>query len=114
MDPKKTAEIAKSTKDTSVRDLTQIFLVSSDMTETLNQLSSVLQGTVLTLESGVYLFDNPSVRIVVIVDCHISLLPGSYLVIPKIQTNAIKTIVICGEEYLVISETAETKLLMRK
>lgn len=114
MDPMAAAEIVEITKDHSTGEVTQVFVVSSDVSETVNKLSSVLQGTISAVESGVYLFDSPSLRIIVVVDTHISLSPGSYLVIPKIQTNATKTVVICGEEYLVISETSDVKLLMRK
>ena len=114
MDPIAAAEIVKTTKDHSTGGVTQVLVVSSDVSETVNKLSSVLQGIVSTVESGVYLFDSPSLRIIVVVDTHISLSPGSYLVIPKIQTNATKTVVICGEKYLVISEASDIKLLMRK
>ena len=114
MDPVFAAEILKRTKDNYNQELTQVFVVSSDVTETINKLSSVLQGVVSTIENGVYLFDNTSLKILVIVDSYTSLSPGSYLIIPKNKTKATKIVEICGEEYLVVSDTNDVNLLMHK
>lgn len=114
MDSMTAAEIVKTIKYGFLKNLTQVFIVSSDVTETLKKLSMVLKGVVSTIENGVYLFDSGSLKIVIIVDSLTSLSPGSYLVIPQVQTNATKTVVICGEEYLIVSETQDVKLLMHK
>ena len=92
----------------------RVVIVTNDIAGTLNELSTIIQGSLITLGSGIYKYIGVSFEMLIILASHCNLAVGSYLVIPQSHTTSSKVIDICGSQYYVISESSSAKILMKK
>lgn len=114
MDSLDAAEISRRIQFNSVDTSPQVVIVSDDVSDTINKLSTTLPGSVSTLENGIYSYESTTIRIIIVISNHTDLVPGSYLVIPQVATTAKRHVTIGNDEYHVISESKEVKFLTHK
>lgn len=87
-------------------------IVIDNVLDTISALQGNLTGTVSTVETGVYTFENEALEELVMSSSSASLLPGCYPVLSDTKTTASQIVDICDEEYYFIN-SHEIKFLIR-
>ena len=87
-------------------------IVIDNVLDTISALQGNLTGTVSTVETGVYTFENEALEELVMSSSSAPLLPGCYPVLSDTKTTASQIVDICDEEYYFIN-SHEIKFLIR-
>ena len=88
-------------------------IVIDNVLDAISALQGNLTGTVSTVETGVYTFENEALEELVMSSSSAPLLLGCYPVLSDTKTTASQIVDICDEEYYFIN-SHEIKFLIRK
>lgn len=112
MSPLDSVDISVSDSKSSNTTKMEMVIVTDMVLDVLSTLQENLTGTVLTVEKGVYSFENETFKMLVMSSSGSPLLPGCYPVLLGTKTTAREIVEICYEEYSLIT-AQDVKILIR-